>query len=184
MKVCAFLADGFETVEAFAVIDILRRAGIVVDTVSISDKKQVLSAQNIEVLADCVLSEYTFDGTDVLFLPGGSGHKRYKACTPLIEVVKQYHKEGKRIAAICAAPSFLGMLGILEGKKATCFPGFEQQLIGAEVLTAPVKTVTDGNITTARGMGASIELGLELVKLLISEEKATEIGFEIQYLEK
>lgn len=184
MKVCTFLADGFETVEALAVIDILRRAEIVADTVSISEKKQVLSAQNIEVLADYVLSEYSFDGVDVLFLPGGGGHKHYKTCTLLMEVVKQYHKEGKRIAAICAAPSFLGMLGILEGKKATCFPGYEQELMGAKVLTAPVKVVTDGNITTARGMGASIELGLELVKLLVNEEKATEIGLAIQYLEK
>ena len=79
---------------------------------------------------------------------------------------------------------FLGHLGILNGKKATAFPGFEKDLTGAEVLTAPVKVVTDGNITTARGMGASIELGLELVKLLISEEKAQEIGLSVQYLEK
>lgn len=182
MKVCAFLTDGFETVEALAVVDILRRAGITVDTISISDSKQVLSAQNIEVMADYVLSEYSFDDADVLFLPGGGGHKNYRTCQPLIELVKKHHEEGKYIVAICAAPSFLGSLGILTGKKATCFPGYEQELTGAAVVPAPVKVVTDGNITTARGMGASIELGLEMVKLLISEEKATEIGHTIQYL--
>lgn len=182
MKVCTFLTDGFETVEALAVIDILRRAGITTDTVSISDNKMVLSAQNINVMADYVLKDYSFDDVDVLFLPGGGGHKNYRKCQQLIDIVKKYNDEQKRIAAICAAPSFLGGLGILDGKKATCFPGFEQELTGAEVVTS--KVVTDGNITTAKGMGASIELGLELVKLLINEEKSEEIGLAIQFLEK
>jgi 4-methyl-5(b-hydroxyethyl)-thiazole monophosphate biosynthesis len=184
MRVCTFLTDGFETVEALAVVDILRRADIDVDLVSISGKKEILTAQNIVIQAETTLSEYDFGGTDVLFLPGGAGHKAYKTCKPLIDIVKKFNDEGKRIAAICAAPSFLGELGILEGKKATCFPGFENALKGAEVLTAPVKVVTDGNITTARGMGASIELGLELVKLLTDEEKAEQTGLAIQYLEQ
>ena len=159
MKVYTFLTDGFETVEALAVIDILRRAGIEVETVSITGNEQVCSAQNITVKADTLFK-------------------------PLLKLLEKHHAEGGRIAAICAAPSILGHLGILNGKKATAFPGFEKDLTGAEVLTAPVKVVTDGNITTARGMGASIELGLELVRLLISEEKAQEIGQSVQYLEK
>lgn len=182
MKVCTFLTDGFETVEALAVVDILRRAGIIVDTVSISGNKEILSAQNITVTADYVMNDYKFDDADVLFLPGGGGHKNYRKCQPLIDVVKKYNDEQKRIAAICAAPSFLGMLGILDGKKATCFPGYEQELTGAEVVNA--KVVTDGNITTAKGMGVSIDLGLELVSLLVDEKKAEEIGQTIQFLEK
>ena len=178
MKVYTFLTDGFETVEALAVIDILRRAGIEVETVSITGNEQVCSAQNITVTADTLFKAQPVRKEDVLFLPGGPGHK------PLLELLEKHHAEGGRIAAICAAPSILGHLGILNGKKATAFPGFEKDLTGAEVLTAPVKVVTDGNITTARGMGASIELGLELVRLLISEEKAQEIGQSVQYLEK
>lgn len=184
MKVYTFLTDGFETVEALAVIDILRRAGIEVETVSITGNEQVCSAQNIMVTADTLFKAQPVRKEDVLFLPGGPGHKQYNECKPLLELLEKHHAEGGRIAAICAAPSILGHLGILNGKKATAFPGFEKDLTGAEVLTAPVKVVTDGNITTARGMGASIELGLELVRLLISEEKAQEIGQSVQYLEK
>ncbi len=186
MKVYTFLTDGFETVEALAVVDILKRAGIEVEMVSITGNAQVCSAQNITVKADTLFKAQTVNVNkeDVLFLPGGPGHKHYNECTPLLELLKKHHAEGGRIAAICAAPSILGHLGILNGKKATAFPGFEKDLTGAEVLTAPVKVVTDGNITTARGMGASIELGIELVRLLISEEKAQEIGLSVQYLEK
>ena len=191
MKVYTFLTDGFETVEALAVIDILRRAGIEVETVSITGNEQVCSAQNITVKADTLFKAQPVRKEDVLFLPGGPGHKQYNECKPLLELLEKHHAEGGRIAAICAAPSILGHLGILNGKKATAFPGYEKDLTGAEVLTAPVKVLTDGkittargNITTARGMGASIELGLELVRLLISEEKAQEIGLSVQYLEK
>lgn len=184
MKVCTFLTDGFETVEALAVIDILKRAGITVDMVSITGNRQVRSAQNITVTADMLFEGYKVEENDVLFLPGGPGHKNYKNCAGLEKLVKSHNALGGRIAAICAAPSFLGKAGILRGKKATCFPGFENELEGAEVIMAPVKVVTDGNITTARGMGTSIELGLELVKLLLGEEKSEEIGISIQYLEK
>ena len=184
MKVYTFLTDGFETVEALAVIDILRRAGIEVETVSITGNEQVCSAQNITVKADTLFKAQPVCKEDGLFLPGGPGHKQYNECKPLLKLLEKHHAEGGRIAAICAAPSILGHLGILNGKKATAFPGFEKDLTGAEGLTAPVKVVTDGNITTARGMGASIELGLELVRLLISEEKAQEIGQSVQYLEK
>jgi 4-methyl-5(b-hydroxyethyl)-thiazole monophosphate biosynthesis len=184
MRVCTFLTDGFETVEALAVVDILRRADIDVDLVSISDKKEIRSAQGIVIHAETTLAEYNFNNTDMLFLPGGAGHKAYKTSQPLIDIVKKFNDAGKRIAAICAAPSFLGELGILEGKQAVCFPGFEEMLNGAKVLKAPVKVVTDGNITTARGMGASVELGLELVKLLTDEDKSIQIGLSIQFLEQ
>ena len=119
MKVYTFLTDGFETVEALAVIDILRRAGIEVETVSITGNEQVCSAQNITIKADTLFKAQPVRKEDVLFLPGGPGHKQYNECKPLLELLERYHAEGGRIAAICAAPSILGHLGILNGKKAT-----------------------------------------------------------------
>ena len=181
MKVTAFLTDGFETVEALAVIDICRRTGIDTDTVSITGDKNVISAQNIPVKADYVFDEVNLEESDLLFLPGGPGHKSYMENEKLLNALKEHDKKGKRIAAICAAPSILGRIGLLKGKKATCFPGFEKYLDGAQVLLAPVRVVTDGNITTSRGMGTSVDLGLEIVKLLISEEKAKELAASTQY---
>ena len=182
MKVCTFLTDGFETVEALAVIDILRRAGIDTVTISITKDKQVVSAQNIPVIADFLLDDYVFTGDEVLFLPGGPGHSRYFECSRLMDILVQYNKKGNRIAAICAAPSVLGKLELLKGKKAIFFPGYEETLIGAEVLKAPVRVVTDGNITTSRGMGTSIDLGLELVKLISGEELSDKLGITTQYI--
>lgn len=182
MKVSAFLTDGFETVEALAVIDILRRAKIEVETVSVTGEKMVMSAQKIPVMADTLLEDADFENSDVLFLPGGPGHVHYMECPLLKDLLTAYNKEGKRIAAICAAPSVLGKMGLLSGRQATCFPGYETDLQGAEVLMAPTRVVTDGNITTSRGMGTSIDLGLELVKLLVGEEKAQELSRKIQYI--
>lgn len=183
MRVCTFLTDGFETVEALAVVDILRRAQIDVVTISITGDIKVTSAQNIPVIADMLFDKFEFSEDDCLFLPGGPGHKQYYECDELLQLLKDRNVAGKRIAAICAAPSVLGNLGILEDKSATCFPGFEEQLIGAKVLTSPTKVVTDGNVTTSRGMGTSIDLGLEMVKLLKGEEEATRIGKAIQYID-
>lgn len=130
MKVLAFLTDGFETVEALAVIDVLRRAKINVITVSITGDKLVESAQNIKVQADSLISEIKCEKDDVMFLPGGPGHKAYVDCEALTDMLITHNNEGGRIAAICAAPSVIGRLGMLKGKKATCFPGFEEMLKG------------------------------------------------------
>ena len=181
MKVTAFLTDGFETVEALAVIDILRRAGIETVTVSITGNKNVISVQNITVTSDYILGETDIADSDVLFLPGGPGHTSYMESERLLELLNKHNAAGKRIAAICAAPSILGRIGLLEGKKATCFPGFEEYLLGAEVIKAPARVVTDGNITTSRGMGTSLDLGLELVRLLSGEDKCEELARSIQY---
>ncbi len=181
MKVTAFLTDGFETVEALAVIDILRRADIEVQTVSITGDYKVKSAQNIYVYADKLFDEAEIDSDDVLFLPGGPGHKSYMESQKLLDMLKEHDKEGGRIAAICAAPSILGRLGLLNGRKAMCFPGFEQYLTGADIITAPARVVTDGNITTSRGMGTSIDLGLELVKLIAGADTANSLAVSTQY---
>lgn len=181
MKVTAILTDGFETVEALAVIDILRRAGIDVVTESITGKLAVKSAQNIVVEADRLFDRDDALNCDVLFLPGGPGHASYMECEPLLACIKERAAKGKRLAAICAAPSIFGRLGLLNGKKAMAFPGYEQYLEGAVIVEAPERVVTDGNITTSRGMGTSIDLGLELVRLMSGEEKADSIAASTQY---
>lgn len=182
MKVTTFLTDRFETVEALAVVDILRRAGVEVETVSVTGNKTVVSAQNIPVLADKLFDEADFENSDVLFLPGGPGHTSYFKNEPMLNVLKEHFNKNKRIAAICAAPSVLGRLGMLKGRKAIAFPGFEKDLEGAQVQTAPVRVVTDGNVTTSRGMGTSIDLGLELVKLLVGEEESEKLRKSTQYV--
>ncbi len=181
MKVCAFLTDNFETVECLAVVDILRRAGIEVDTISITAKKEVVSAQGVTIVADYLFGSYEFDGTELLFLPGGPGTKNYFDRKVLLNLLKEHYENGGRLAAICAAPSVFGKLGFLEGKKAVCFPGYEDSLEGAICLNDSVNVVTDGNITTSRGMGTSIDLGLELVKLLVDVNTANELAKKIQY---
>jgi protein deglycase len=110
--------------------------------ISITGDINVKSAQGVIVQADELLDEYVFEGDELLFLPGGPGHKSYYDCKDLLELLKEYNKKNNRIAAICAAPSILGNLGLLEGKKAMAFPGFEMQLTGAVIITAPERVVT------------------------------------------
>lgn len=179
--VYAFFADGFEEIEGLTVVDLLRRAEIEIETVSITDKTEVTSSHNITVKTDKIFSEINIEKADVLFLPGGvPGTPNLAAHEGLVQALKAFNQSGKRIAAICAAPSILGELGMLHGKKATCYPGYEDKLLGAEYVRE--KAVTDGNITTARGMGAAIDFGLELIRILVSREKADEIAEAIQFL--
>ena len=180
-KVYTFLADGCEMVEALAVVDVLRRAGIDTVTVSVSDKHEVLSSHKVVLLADTRFEDNDYKDADVLFLPGEMpGTKNLEADQGLVALLKQHNEQGKLLAAICAAPSVYGHLGFLQGKKATCYPGFEKDLIGAEYV--PDRVVKDGNIITGRGMGTAINLGLKLVSVLISEQKADDIGKAIQYI--
>lgn len=173
-RVCVFLAEGFEEIEGLTVVDILRRAGVETQTVSISEDPMVAGSHGISVKADVCLTDADFQETELLVLPGGMpGTKHLGACVRLTDLLTEFHQAGKRVAAICAAPGVLGDLGILKGRKAACYPGFEDRLAGAEVVFDRV--VTDGNVTTSRGMGTAIAFALELVKLLVSEEKALEI---------
>ena len=178
--VYVFLADGFEEIEALTTVDLLRRAGIETKTVSISEKYEVLGAHKIEVKADLLFDEADFEKADMIFLPGGiPGTPNLAAHRGLTEQILAFHKQGKKLAAICAAPGIYGELGLLEGKAATCYPGFEDKLKGA--LPTEKKVITTDHITTARGMGVSIEMGLEIIKVLDSEEKAKKIASQIQY---
>jgi 4-methyl-5(b-hydroxyethyl)-thiazole monophosphate biosynthesis len=174
MKAFVFLADGFEEIEAIAPIDILRRAEIDVITVSISDKYEVCGAHGIQVVADSLFSENDFSENDLLFLPGGMpGTKNLDEHDGLRKLILSQVGQGKNMAAICAAPSILGKLGLLKGKEAICYPGFENLLHGATLSTANV--VQAGSIITAKGPGVAVDFALKLVEVLKGKDKATEI---------
>lgn len=180
INVCVLLADGFEEIEALTVVDLLRRAQIFVSTVTINDDYMVCGSHGINVQADDRFEEVDFDEIDVVVLPGGlPGTTNLKEHEGVCEVVKKFAAEGKYIAAICAAPTVFASLGLLEGKKATCYPAMESELEGAAYIKIPV--VKDGNIITSRGMGTAMDFGLELIKVLISEEKAIQIAESIVY---
>ena len=190
MKAITYLTEGFETVEALAVVDILRRAGVETETVSVTGSPEVKSAQDITVTADRGYNSLDTgaETADLLFLPGGpgsfSGLFPYEKIDGLKDIFIKQHENGGVIAAICAAPSVLGKWGLLKGKNATCFPGFEKDLQGAKVQRAPARVVTDGNVITSRGMGTAIDLGLAIVEKLLGEEKAAQLGADIQYLDE
>lgn len=179
-EVYAFLAEGLEEVECLATADVLIRAGIKVKLVSITGKREVKGSHGFCIKTDALLEDVDMMKADVLFLPGGMpGTKNLASCGPLCDGLVKAHEAGRRLAAICAAPSVLGGLGILNGKKATCYPGYEDALAGAKNTGAGV--VTDGNVTTARGLGYALDLGLELVSLLMDEKTARDVKASIQY---
>lgn len=180
MKLYAFLADGFETVEALGVVDIMRRGGVEVCTVSISDRLEVVTSHNITVLADKLFADCDFSDADVIFLPGGMpGTKKLEAHEGICRLIDKAFAEEKYIAAICAAPSILGHRGILKGKRATCYPGYEDELDGA--MATGGGFCVDGKIITGKGMGKTIDFALAILKLLTDKENALEVKSKIQY---
>lgn len=171
MKVYMLLADGFEESEAIIPYDVLKRARIEVSLVSIYDHKNVTSSHGVEIVAHETLASADLSDGDLLFLPGGMpGTLNLEDCEGVKAAVKQYHEEGKWLAAICAAPSIFGHMGLLEGKKATCYPHFDDQLLGAEVCHKTC--VRDGKFITGCGAGAGFAIGKEMVSVLVSENTA------------
>lgn len=180
MKVCVFLADGFEEIEGLTVVDILRRAGVEVTMMSVTGNVSIKGSHGIGVEADSLFDKNAAAEADMLVLPGGMpGTLTLQEHEELKELLKAFDEQKKSIAAICAAPSILGGLGMLQGKKACAYPSFEEKLEGADVQQVPV--VTDGNITTGRGMGAAITFALRLTEILCGEEKAEEVRKSIVY---
>lgn len=174
-KVFVFLAEGFEEIEAVATIDVLRRGELDVTSVSITGKKVVTGAHNIPVSADKLFEDVDFSAGDMLILPGGTtGAINLNAHEGLKKLIMQYNTSGKKLAAICAAPLVLGGLGLLQGKNATCYPGYEPQLTGA--ILQPDKVVKDGNIITSKGPGTAVDFGLVIVAELQSQDKADEVA--------
>lgn len=179
-KSLIFLAPGYEEVEMLTVVDMLRRAGINIDMVSVTETLEVTGSHNITIKADKLFTEADFDSAGMLILPGGMpGTNNLLAYKPLTDKLKEFNNAGKFVAAVCAAPSILGALGILNGRNATCFPGFEEKLTGANYQKKPV--VRDGNVITSRGMGTCIDFAGEIITALDSSQKAEEIKNKIIY---
>ena len=179
-KVYVFLANGFEEVEGLTVVDILRRAGADVRTVSITGDLRINGSHGIGVIADELFDEEKLGDGDMFVLPGGMPGTLYLGeHDGLGRLLLNAKKAGKKIAAICAAPSVLGALGLLEGEKAVCYPGMEDKLLGAETGTAEV--VCSGQITTSRGVGTAIPFALELTAQLKGREEADRIAKSIVF---
>ncbi len=179
-KAGIFLADGFEDVEALATIDVLRRGGVDVQMIHVEGRETVVTARGIRLYTDRKLNEVCFSDLDAFILPGGlGGYQTLLANEKVQKEVKEGYERGKVIAAICAAPGVLGKIGLLQGKKATIYPGMEEELKGADYIKDEL--VQDGKIITAPGMGKSIEFGLAILKELTSEENAKEIAQSIVF---
>lgn len=180
-EVLVFAADGLEEVECLGVVDLLRRAGIDTRIVSVNGSQWVTGAHNISIRADEGFDPMECRRAKLLFLPGGMPGTRHLAeHEGLKEELEAAFRENRRIAAICAAPSILGDMGILNEKRAVCFPGFESHLKSAQLVTD--KVITDGTVTTSKALGCALDLGLELIKLLRNEELAEQIKKEIYYV--
>lgn len=169
-----FLAPGFEEIEAVSTIDILRRAGLPVASVSITGDLRVVGAHGIAIEADVLYPDVDFNNADMLILPGGMpGTKNLNVHEGLKATLLSFAAAGKPLAAICAAPMILGQLGILDGKEATCYPGNEIHLKGARL--SEYMVVQDGAIITASGPGVAADFALQIVTSLLGEEKADEV---------
>lgn len=179
-KVCVLLAEGFEEVEALTVVDLLRRARIYVDTVSVTEEYMIRGSHGIAVQTEDLFDEVNLEEFDMIVLPGGlPGTTNLGAHSGVRRIVKDFAEGGKYVAAICAAPTLLSDLGLLKGKRVTCYPDMERKISGAILTGAPA--MVDGNIITGQGVGAAVDFALELIAVLLGNEKAGEIADAIVY---
>ena len=172
-KAIVFFADGFEECEGLLVVDLLRRAGVDVKTASINGSTKILSSHGITLFADLRAEDADYAAADIVILPGGLKGTENLAASSFVKEKCLEFADGKKVAAICAAPSILASLGLLEGRKSTVHPNFEDKMSDAE-LTHEQVTV-DGNITTGQALGAAIPFALELVRQLEGEEKVAKV---------
>ncbi len=177
-KVYVYLADGFEDIEALTPVDFLRRAGIEVRTVSINSTLEVTSAHGVTVKADQLVTDTDTADADLLVAPGGMpGAANLAACQAVCDAFSAQAITGRLVAAICAAPAvLLASIGILNGRSATCYPGFESALEAAGATHVAERVVTDGNIITANGPSSAIPFALTLIAALSGEQKAAEVA--------
>jgi 4-methyl-5(b-hydroxyethyl)-thiazole monophosphate biosynthesis len=179
-KIGIFMADGCEEIEGLTVVDITRRAGLDIETVSINGTKQVTSSHKVTFFTDTTKEEADFESYDAIVLPGGMpGTINLGEDETVGRIIREFAASGKLVAAICAAPSVLGQAGLLQGKNATCHPGFEEKLTGASCSTDSV--VTDGNIITSRGMGTAIPFALEIVRYFLDDAAVDKIKTGLVY---
>ena len=185
-RVAVFLAEGMEEIEALTVIDLLFRAGIPCETVSITNSSVVASSHDVSVVADRGMDDtrFHFDDYDMLVLPGGMpGTTHLEECDALTDQVEHFVREGKQVAAICAAPTILAKLGLLEGKRATCFPNLQNVLEENGAIVCQDQVVIDGNIITSKGMGTAIPFGLAIVAHYLGQDVADDLARKIVYAE-
>ena len=179
-KIAVFFAEGFEEIEALTVVDLCRRAGVDTCMVSVTGQRKVTGSHKIGVEMDAQFEEVDFAGLDMIVLPGGMpGTKNLEAHGALMAQVDAFYEAGKGVAAICAAPSILGHRGILKGRKACSYPGFEKDLEGAEVIYDSV-AVSD-HVITSRGMGCAIDFSLAIISHLCGKEVAEKMAETIIY---
>lgn len=179
--VYVFLADGFEEIEAMTPVDVLRRAGIAVQTVGITGKT-VTSSHGVPMIADLLPEETDLDAAKMIFLPGGMpGSRNLYASDFVRNAVSAFAADGRWVTAICAAPSIvLGGMGLLQGRNATCYPGMEDGMTGAHPQSIPC--VVDGNFITGRGAGAAFDFALKLCEVLCGAETAERIAQSVCYV--
>ena len=169
-----FLAEGFEEIEALTPIDVLRRAGLNVQTVSVMEGQTVAGAHGVPVVADRMFADIRLEDAEMLLLPGGlPGATNLDAHQGLSDMIMAFAAEEKPLAAICAAPLVFGNRGLLQGKKATCYPGFDTYLTGAEYTAALVEV--DGNYITGKGPGAAMDFAFAIVEKYCGLEKVNEL---------
>ena len=179
-KVLIFMAEGHEEIEALTVVDLLRRADIEIDMVSITGDKKVTGSHGIVTYCDKLIENTDFESADMIVLPGGMpGTLNLEKCKPLMDQLHGYNTSKKGIAAICAAPTVLGRAGILKVRTATCYLGMEKDLLEADFSTDPV--CHDGHIITSRGMGTAIPFALEIIKTFKGAEVANSLAKGIVY---
>ncbi|MCI3216467.1 DJ-1/PfpI family protein [Faecalibacterium sp. BCRC 81149] len=179
-KAVVFFADGTEECEALLVVDLLRRAKVEVIVASAMGRRELVSSHKIHLTADALAEEVDYSDVDMVILPGGiPGTPNLAANKTVTETCAAFARAGRKVAAICAAPSILASLGLLEGRNATAHAGFQDQLAGAVVHDEEV--VVDGNITTSYGLGGAIPFALELVRQLAGQAEAERIRNAIAY---
>ncbi len=182
LKTAIFFADGCEEIEGLTVVDLLYRAGIPCTKVSINDIPEVTSSHEVTFRTDTTIAELDFSEYDMLILPGGvPGTPNLRACDKLMEEVVSFHKEGKQIAAICAAPGIFAELGLLNGIPATCNPSRDDLLTENGAILKENKVVVSGNIITSRAMGTAIPFGLAIVEHYLGRDTARALGENILY---
>lgn len=179
-KLGIFMADGCEEIEGLTVVDLVRRAGIEIEMISVSGKEIVTGSHKIAFLTDVRKEDADYTSYDGIVLPGGMpGTTHLMEDETVNRVIREFAESGKLVAAICAAPSVLGNAGLLAGKKATCYPGVEAKLIGANFVTDSV--AKDGNIITSRGLGTAIDFAAEIVAYLKDQDAAKALKESIVY---
>lgn len=175
MKVFVFLATGFEEIEAVSIIDVLRRGSINTVVVSVTGEKLVMGAHHIPIQADVLFEQQDFAEGTMLVLPGGiPGTTNLEAYKPLGNLINEYYKKGKQLAAICAAPLILGKMRLLRNEEAICYPGYEEFL--EDAVLSKERVVRSGKIITGKGAGCAIEFALKIVETLKGQELADKLA--------